>query len=94
MKTIKKVPVEPVYVEYLPAVSDMAEQKIYISKRFETSGHRCLCGCGLLTILPFDEHGWDLTEKNDKITISPSVGNHQYPCKSHYIIRNNVANFV
>ncbi len=40
-------------------------------------------------------HGWDFTKNdNGTITFTPSVGNFQFPCKSHYIITNSVANFV
>ena len=96
-----KVEIEPVYTETLPDVKEMEERKIYISKEFHTSGHRCLCGCGELTILPFDlvingqDMGWKLIEhESGKISFTPSVGNYQIPCKSHYIITKNVANFV
>lgn len=46
--------------------------------------------------MPFDkkERGWNLIEKNGKISFTPSVGNQQFPCGSHYIITNNIANFV
>ena len=104
MKTIKKVPVEPVYVEFMPHFEDFEEGKIYISKKHGTSCHICLCGtCALQVVLPFwqegdsdfaKEHGWELIEEKGKISFTPSVGNYQYPCKSHYIITKNVANFV
>lgn len=99
MKTIKQVEVTPIWLsdeEFMPKVGDMEEFKIYISKRYGVSCHRCLCGCGELTVLPFgeDKMGWNLTEKNGKITFTPSVGNFQISCKSHYIITNNKANFV
>jgi hypothetical protein len=78
MKTIKQVEIEPVYIDTLPNVEDMEEGKIYISRKFSTSGHRCLCGCGQLTILPFDciingvDHGWKLIEHtNGKISFTP-----------------------
>jgi hypothetical protein len=100
MKTIKTVEIEPVFVEFLPSVDKMEEGKVYISQRFKTSGHRCLCGCGHLTILPLDvvidgqDMGWHMTEKDGKVSFTPSIGNYQLPCKSHYIITKNKANFV
>ena len=96
MKTTKRVEIEPIYTETLPDVSEMEENKIYISKKYNCTGHRCFCGCGLLTILPIGKkHGWTLTEQdNGQVSFHPSVGNYQYPCKSHYIIYKNGANFV
>lgn len=92
MRTIKQVEIIPVFVEYIP--EEMEEGKIYISKEFETAVHNCLCGCKNLTVTPFGKDGWKLSEKNGNITLSPSIGNYQFPCKSHYIITNNKANFV
>lgn len=34
-------------------------------------------------------NGWDVTYRGGKLTISPSIGNFQFPCKSHYFIREN-----
>lgn len=94
MKTIKKATITPIYVQYIPRHHEMEEGKIYISKEFETATHLCLCGCGFPTVTPLKYNGWELTDKEGKITITPSIGNFQYPCKSHYIITNGVANFV
>lgn len=96
MKTIKQVEVTPVYLEgYMPPDSEMEEGKIYISKQYGTTIHKCLCGCGGKTVLPLDPvHGWVLKENGDKISFTPSVYNVGYDCKSHYIITNNIANFV
>jgi hypothetical protein len=94
MKTIKQVEIIPVYVGFMPQT--MEERHVYISKEYEVSIHRCLCGCGEKTVLPLDAvHGWVLIEHtNGKISFTPSIGNFQLPCKSHYIITKNKANFV
>jgi len=94
MKTIRKESVTPEYIEFMPEVDDMKENTIYISLKFSVTGHRCLCGCGSLTILPINNDGWNMTDNDNKLTFTPSVGNFQYPCKSHYIITKGVANFV
>ena len=103
MKTIRKESVTPKYVEFMTNVNDMKDNIIYISLKYGVTGHRCLCGCGLLTILPLNQkedseeirnHGWGMTDNDGKLTFTPSVGNYQYPCKSHYIITKGVANFV
>ena len=95
MKTIKQVEITPVYVEIMPPYETLEEGKIYISKMYSVSVHRCLCGCGEKTVLPLHPiHGWTLIESGDKISFTPSIGNYQFPCKSHYIITKNKANFV
>ena len=94
MKTIKKVSITPLHVEFIP---DKLEQDIlYISLEYKTAIHLCLCDCGNLTVTPLHPiNGWTLTKNNkEEVTISPSIGNYYFPCKSHYIITNNVANFV
>lgn len=94
MKTIKKVEIEPVFVEYIPET--LEERKVYISERFGVSIHKCLCGCGVKTVLPFNKRdGWNLIKNSDgKVSFTPSILNDQYPCKAHYVITKNVANFI
>lgn len=67
MKTLKKVVIEPVYVEFIPSINQMEEGKIYISEEYEVSVHRCLCGCGCgsKTVLPLWEKGWTLIKHDD-----------------------------
>jgi hypothetical protein len=93
MKTLKKVEIEPVFVEFVPDV--LEENKIYISEEYKCAIHNCLCGCGEKTVMPLYSNGWNLIkESNGKVSFTPSVGNYNFQCKSHYIITNNVANFV
>lgn len=96
MKTLKKVTIEPVYVEQVPTLSEMEDCKIYISEKYQTSLHKCLCGCGEEVVLPFDRpNGWNMIkEKDGAISFTPSIGNYSFDCRSHYIITRNVANFV
>jgi hypothetical protein len=94
MKTIKTVDIEPIFIELIP--EKLEENKIYISEEHNSAVHNCLCGCGLLTVTPLGGGAnWDLVKHNDgKISLIGSVGNYSFPCKSHYIITNNKANFV
>tara|TARA_R110001632_G_scaffold111731_1_gene222561 strand:+ start:362 stop:664 length:303 start_codon:yes stop_codon:yes gene_type:complete len=100
MRTIKKVCITPVYVEFAPEREQMKEGEIYISKKYGSTLHNCLCGCSELVVLPINniingvDYGWKLIEENQKISFTPSVGNYQLPCKSHYVITKNVANFL
>lgn len=99
MKTIKKVEIEPVFVITIPEV--LEEGKVYISEEYKCAIHNCLCGCGEKTVMPLDciiqgqDLGWKLIkEPNGTVSFTPSIGNFQMPCKSHYIITKNIANFV
>ena len=93
MRTLKKVIVDPVFVEFIP--EDIEENKIYISEEYKCAIHNCLCGCGEKTIMPLYGDGWTLIkENNGTVSFTPSVGNYQFDCKSHYVITKNVANFI
>lgn len=101
MKTIKTVEVVPVFlVEFAPGWDEMAEGHIYISYKYNSALHLCLCGCKGKVSTPLNskahpEAGWTITEDAQRrITLTPSIGNFQEKCKSHYIITSNKANFV
>ena len=94
MQTIKKVTIEPIFVHVIPEVIE--ENKLYISEKYKTATHNCLCGCGLKTITPLGGgRNWEIVKSSDgkKISLIGSVGNYNFPCKSHYIITSNIANF-
>lgn len=80
---------KPKFVEHIP--EELQEGVIYVSRKFETAVHLCACGaCGNQTVTPFNQGGWSIHIENDKsVTLSPSIGNWQFPCKSHYFIRDN-----
>lgn len=79
--------ITPIYVERLPQA--LEHGVIYISKEYKCSVHLCPCGCGQKVYVPIDEQGWTLTEESGTITLSPSIGNFELPCESHYFIRKN-----
>ncbi len=92
MKTIRKVEITPVFVEVIP--ENLEQDKVYISKEYKTAVHLCLCGCGNKSVTPFSvkSNGWNLIEKDGKISFTPSILNTNCPNQYHYIITNNVAN--
>ena len=87
----KSVHVTYRFVEFLP--STLEESVIYIVKD-NFAAHKCLCGCQNKTVMPLCKMGWMLSEHNNKISLSPSIGNYQFPCNSHYAITNSIANFI
>lgn len=83
---------KPEYVDYMPSVADMKEGVLYISRVYLTTAHLCPCGCGNAVVLPYgrrDGMFWALTERLSGVTIRPSVGNFNLPCRSHYYITDN-----
>lgn len=94
MKTLRKVAIQPVFVEFIPDF--LEENKLYISELYQCAVHLCLCGCKEKTITPLGgDKNWELVKETNKETISliGSVGNYSFPCKSHYIITKNIAHF-
>ena len=75
-------------VHYLP--KQLEEGFLYVSKEFGVAGHLCPCGCKNKIITPLDSTEWSFKEANGKPTLSPSIGNWQLPCKSHYWITNGL----
>jgi Family of unknown function (DUF6527) len=71
-------------VEHLPR--ELAPGILYVSEEFAVAGHLCACGCGNKVITPLGPAEWQLTERNGRPTLHPSVGNWQLPCRSHYVI--------
>ena len=76
-----------------PAVDEAIKKQledgiIYVSHVFGTAIHNCACGCGSTTVTPLRGDGWHFVEIDGKVTLSPSIGNFSFPCKSHYFIRD------
>lgn len=77
------------YVEYIP--ERLQPGVLYISKRFKTASHLCCCGCGMKVVTPLNPAKWSLSDHGASVSLSPSVGNWNFPCRSHYlIVRNHV----
>ena len=79
------------FVDLIP--QDMEDGVIYVSISHNVAIHRCCCGCGHEVVTPISPSGWTITYDGEAITLSPSIGNWNLRCKSHYWIRsNNVIN--
>jgi hypothetical protein len=77
----------PEFVETIP--EDLAPGRLYISERFRTASHLCACGCGSRVVTPLKPAKWQLTNNHVLVSLSPSIGRWQLPCKSHYWIIDN-----
>lgn len=74
---------DPVFVNYIP--QQLTSGHLYVSMGYATAVHLCACGCGTKTVTPLAVDGWTL-KFDGSVTLRPSVGNGQSPCKSHYLI--------
>lgn len=72
------------FVECIP--NPRKEGVLYISTAFKTAVHSCACGCGNKVVTPLNPARWKFTWDGEDTTISPSVGNWDFPCQSHYLI--------
>ena len=73
------------FVEYIPA--ELAEGVLYISIPYRTAVHRCACGCGNKVVTPISPADWQLFYDGDTVSLTPSIGNWGFPCRSHYWIK-------
>jgi len=84
---VRRASIDHEFVEFVP--SELEEGKLYISIPYATAVHLCACGCGTKVITPISPAEWRLLWDADTVSLSPSIGNWQFPCRSHYWIRRN-----
>jgi hypothetical protein len=75
------------FVEFIP--EEVEEGVLYVSIPYATTTHKCACGCGNKVVLPLHPTHWKLTFDGETVSLSPSVGNWSFPCRSHYWIRED-----
>jgi len=79
--------ITPEFVDFVP--EDLDPGVLYVSMRFSTVVHLCPCGCGNKVVTPLSPPEWHLLYDGETVSLMPSVGNWQFPCRSHYWIRQN-----
>jgi len=75
------------FVEFIPDALDAGV--LYISIAYGTVSHRCCCGCGREVVTPLSPTDWKLIFDGETVSLYPSIGNWNFPCRSHYWIRYN-----
>jgi len=75
------------FVEYVPP--SLSDGVLYISIPYRTVVHRCACGCGNKVVTPISPADWQLFYDGETISLTPSIGNWGFPCRSHYWIDAN-----
>jgi hypothetical protein len=82
-----EIVLKPEFVEFIP--EQLEERTLYVAAKYRTVVHLCCCGCGRKVVTPLSPTAWKLTFDGVHITLHPSVGNWNLPCKSHYWIERN-----
>ncbi|MCW2120657.1 DUF6527 family protein [Flavobacterium sp. 7A] len=75
------------FVEFIP--EQLEDGILYISVTYCTAIHKCVCGCNNEVVTPFSPIDWKMTFDGATISLSPSIGNWNFDCRSHYWIRNS-----
>jgi hypothetical protein len=75
------------FVEFIP--EELEQGTVYVSMRFATASHLCVCGCGNKVVTPIRPTDWILIFDGKTVSLEPSIGNWSFPCQSHYYIRKN-----
>jgi len=74
----------PAFVDFIPGV--VQEGILYLSLTYGTGVHKCCCGCGLEVVTPLTPTDWQLIYDGETVSLYPSIGNWDFPCRSHYWI--------
>lgn len=75
------------FVEFIPEI--LEDGVLYVSMEYCTAIHKCVCGCGNKVVTPISPTGWQLEFDGKSISLSPSIGNWNFDCQSHYWIKKN-----
>ena len=82
---MKAIRLAPQFVEAIP--ENLEFGVLYVSMTYATAIHQCACGCGREVVTPFSPTDWKLSFDGENVTLEPSIGNWNFPCRSHYWIR-------
>lgn len=73
------------FVDLVP--DELEDGVLYVSTKYVTVTHKCCCGCGEEVVTPLSPTDWTLTFDGKTVSLHPSIGNWDLPCRSHYWIR-------
>jgi Family of unknown function (DUF6527) len=90
----RSVPLRHEFVDLIPEGRDLKEGILYVSISYATTIHRCCCGCGTEVVAPLSPTDWQLIFDGESVTLDPSIGNWSFPCRSHYWIRKDRAEWA
>lgn len=78
--------------EFLP--DELDEGVLYVSLRYSIVVHLCACGCRTKVFCALDPSDYKITFDGQSISMWPSIGNWDFHCRSHYIIRRGQVQWV
>jgi len=84
---MKRTSIDHEFVEFIP--SELKEGVLYVSVQYATAAHKCACGCGNKVVTPISPADWQLLFDGDSVSLTPSIGNWEFPCRSHYWIKSD-----
>lgn len=76
-----------IFIDTIP--DELEDGILYISTRFRLTAHSCCCGCKNKVITPLSPARWKMIFDGKTISLSPSIGNWNFDCQSHYWIKNS-----
>lgn len=74
-----------VFTDEIPEV--LEDGILYVSEECRVALHNCACGCGEEVSTPLVLTEYRLSMEGGEASVWPSIGNHDFACKSHYVIR-------
>ena len=82
---MKYMEYKTLFVDRMPPT--LEDGTLYVLPHCEVAVHNCMCGCGEKVVTPLGDGQWSWSYDGANTTLSPSVGNFQYNCKSHYFLK-------
>lgn len=74
-----------VRVQFIPKLLEPGV--LYVAEEYEAAVHLCACGCGLKVSTPLGPTEWSFLDSPGGPSLEPSIGNWEFPCRSHYWIK-------
>lgn len=71
-------------VQFMPTALEPG--LLYFAEEYGTAAHLCACGCGTKIRTPIGPTEWRIEDGPRGVSVRPSIGNWQHPCRSHYLI--------
>lgn len=84
--------ITPQFVEFVP--KELEAGILYISETYGTASHLCACGCGARVVTPLTPIDWRFDVHEQGVSLYPSIGNSDFPCGSHYWIKEGEIEWV
>lgn len=84
---MRRVRVDRLRHRFVGEIPDkLAPGELYVSLEHSTAAHSCCCGCGSEVVTPLSPAFWKMGYDGEEVSLTPSIGNWSYECRSHYFI--------